>query len=178
MLEIITAELPKGYIGENYYVKLKTNCSECLELLWKIESGGALPPKLILEKNGVIFGIPERAERADLYFTVTNQKTRESTGKNLKIVIASIEPTELKIITNSVPEVIVGVPYSFTFKCSGGVPPYTWSADDLPDGLNFENGTISGTAKFSGGNSPFNVKLCDSKNNTVVHFYLINMRCQ
>ena len=177
MLEIITAELPEGYIGENYYIQLKTNCSESSELLWKIESGGALPPDLVFGEKGIISGIPERAERADLYFAVTNQNTGESTGKNFKMVVVSREPAELKIITDSVPEVMVGVPYVFKFECCGGVPPYTWSADDLPDGLNFENGTISGAAKFSGGISPLNVKLCDSKNNTTARFYLITVRC-
>lgn len=178
MLEITTKELPTGYIGEEYYVQLKTNCSKSYQLIWIIESGGALPPNLVFGKDGVISGIPEKKERADYNFVVTNQDTKESIGKVFQLVVISRKPTELKIITDSITDVKVGAAYSFQFEGSGGVPPYIWSADDLPAGLNInENGIISGTAKFSGGKSPLNVKLCDSKNNTASRFYYINVGC-
>ncbi len=177
MLKIITTELPEGYIGEEYYVQLKSNCNPTVNITWKIEAGGVLPPDLLLSKEGIIFGTPKKTELADFYFVVTNRETGESSGKNLRLTIGSRKPTELKIITDSISDVLVGVPYIFKFECSGGIPPYTWSADDLPAGLSLaENGTISGTAKFSGGTSPFTIKLSDIKNNTTSRFYLINVR--
>lgn len=177
MFEIITTSLPEGYVRKEYYTQLKTNCEDPSPLIWEIEYGGVLPKGLVLSEEGIISGIPEETSFVDYYFSVTNQKTGDSTGKVLKLVIGSDTPEELKIISDSVPDATVGVLYNFQFKCSGGVPPYTWSIDSLPAGLSFsKSGTITGIVKFSGGAAPITVKVCDSTDKSVSRFFLINVR--
>ena len=176
---IITEELPEGYIGEKYFFKLKANRSETSGLVWKIESGGALPADLSFSEDGVISGIPRRTERANYYIVVTDVATKESVGKHFRLVIDFPEPSDLQITTDSVNDAVVGIPYRFQFGCRGGTPPYTWSSDGLPIGLDFyKNGLIDGTAKFSGGLIPINVKLTDSDNNTESRLYFMNVRSQ
>ncbi len=55
----------------------------------------------------------------------------------------------IAITTQSLPDGIMGEPYSKTIEASGGVPPYTWSVEsnDLPSGLSLDGSTgeISGT---------------------------------
>ena len=53
------------------------------------------------------------------------------------------------ILTNSLPDAQVGVPYSATLLAQGGTPPIVWSviAGSLPPGLSLNGvtGVISGT---------------------------------
>lgn len=59
-------------------------------------------------------------------------------------VPASVSTTEL-------PEGMKGNPYNATVAAQDGTPPYTWSADGLPDGLTIsESGDISGTPTETG----------------------------
>jgi hypothetical protein len=65
---------------------------------------------------------------------------------------AGAAPAPLAITTTSVPDATVNSPYSFTVEATGGTPPYSWqwgidprnSIEQLPPGLSFSAGTISG----------------------------------
>ena len=58
-------------------------------------------------------------------------------------------PSTLTFITESIPQFTVGVFQEFALEASGGTPPYTFEITQgtLPQGLNFDDGTISGTAE-------------------------------
>lgn len=176
MLEILTTELPTGCIGEDYYVRLQAGGGEPSELSWEIEDGGYPPPDLSFGKDGILSGTPKRTENADYYFVVKNVKTGEAAGKRLRLTVIQGKPGSLRITTDSIPDVAAGVPYSFELGCSGGSPPYAWSADGLPGGLCFENGTIAGTAKCSGGSAPFTATVRDGNGSAASRFYLINVK--
>ena len=68
------------------------------------------------------------------------------------------------ILTQSLPNAQVGVPYSATLLAQGGTPPIVWSvvAGSLPAGLslNGSTGVISGTP-LSSGTSNFTVLALD-----------------
>jgi hypothetical protein len=58
----------------------------------------------------------------------------------------------LTVTSTTLPNGVVGSPYSATVAASGGTPPYTWSATGLPTGLsiNSSTGVISGSTSQSG----------------------------
>jgi hypothetical protein len=58
---------------------------------------------------------------------------------------------ELSILTTHLSDGVVGEAYEETMEAAGGVPPYTWQATGLPDGLNCSAaGAISGTPTEDG----------------------------
>ena len=62
--------------------------------------------------------------------------------------------TPLEITTSVLPPATSGVPYSVTLEATGGVTPYTWSAEALPTGFslsdNGSTGVLSGTPTTAG----------------------------
>jgi len=57
----------------------------------------------------------------------------------------------LEITTELLPDGAVGVPYTCTVEATGGVMPYMWGANGLPDGLIISaEGVISGTPTMEG----------------------------
>jgi hypothetical protein len=72
---------------------------------------------------------------------------------SLSAPLAGADPQPLVITTTSLPAATVDSPYSATLQATGGVAPYSWSwgadpdtkAEQLPPGLSFSAGTISGT---------------------------------
>jgi C1A family cysteine protease len=69
---------------------------------------------------------------------------------------------ELSILTTHLSDGVVGEAYEETMEAAGGVPPYTWEATGLPDGLNCSAaGAISGTPTEDG-NFTVTVNVTDS----------------
>src|SRR3984893_17981101 len=77
----------------------------------------------------------------------------------------SNQPSNLAVTTTSLPGGTVGTAYSSAVAASGGSPPYTYSAGNLPSGLSINSGTgtITGTpAQNSAGTWSATVKVTDS----------------
>ncbi|RKY15907.1 MAG: hypothetical protein DRP63_06310 [Planctomycetota bacterium] len=64
------------------------------------------------------------------------------------------QPKPLRIETKSLPDAVVGTPYSTHLKATGGSSPYTWSVTNgsLPPGLSLDSssGLVSGTPTNAG----------------------------
>ena len=64
----------------------------------------------------------------------------------------TVNPAALAITSTNPPAADVGVPYSFTFTATGGVPPYSWSLTPSVPGLTLDpaTGVLSGTPTTPG----------------------------
>jgi hypothetical protein len=105
-----------------------------------------LPDGLILSASGAISGKPTTPGSSSFTVSATDSKGLAGNG-NFGITIA---PADLIIVTPSLPDGVVGTAYSATLNATGGVPPYTWTATGLPDGVTVNGATIGGTPTTSG----------------------------
>lgn len=63
--------------------------------------------------------------------------------------VPTMSPEGLHISTRSLPKGKVGISYETTLSAEGGVEPYYWSFQDLPDGFyGDDSGTISGMPEY------------------------------
>ena len=102
-----------------------------------------------------------------------------SANANWTAALATFISAQLAITTTTLPQGVVGVPYSVTVGASGGVQPYTWSVSgSLPAGLNLSTtGVISGTPT-SAGNYSFAVQVADADGNNAVQPLEIQVNSQ
>ena len=129
--------------------------------------GGGLPPGLTLNtSNGNISGTPTDPRRFDFTLRVTDQ-TPLSDDQNLTIIINL--PAPPSITTTSLPNAIVGVPYSLQLRATGGFGALAWSitSGSLPDGLGMDGaGLISGALTTTGVPANFTVQVVDQAQRT------------
>ncbi len=120
---------------------------------WTLASG-SLPMGLSLSTAGIISGTPTHINLTGNTLTVQVRDSgspAQSATATITIRIASA----LAITTSpgSLPDAIIGVPYSFTFQSNGGITPITWTlaSGQLPAGLSLNsNGALSGTPTATG----------------------------
>ncbi|MCL2165344.1 MAG: S8 family serine peptidase [Oscillospiraceae bacterium] len=146
--EITTPSLPGGALGLSYSYTLKANSVE--PVAWTTENGN-LPNGLNLNgATGEIYGTPNST--GTFYFTVKATNSAGSDAKPLSIVVTTA-PVAPIINSASLPNGVIGVPYSQTLNASG-TAPIAWSIElgSLPNGLNLNSvtGEIYGAPSSSG----------------------------
>jgi len=159
-VNITTKSLPNGSLNNPYNATLQAT-GGTLPYTWTVSSG-ALPTGLTLSSAGAITGTPTAGGVASFTVQVTDsEKPAVSTTATLSISISPVSLTN-----TSLPNGIVGAPYSFTPNALGGVAPYTWSMPSgaLPQGLSFDptTGDITGTPTAAG-TSFFVIKVADAE---------------
>jgi putative Ig domain-containing protein len=109
---------------------------------------------------GVLSGTP--TDSGSFSFTIG---VKDSSGQSgTKIFALTINPGPLTITTTAqLPGGALGQPFSQTLTAAGGTPPYSWTANSLPDGLSLDptTGVISG-APTAGGSFSFAVTVTDN----------------
>ena len=101
-----------------------------------------MPIGLTLGANCVITGIPTTPGAYPIVVMVTDSSN--SPISTTAPVTITVNPTPKLTLTGSLPNAIVGVPYSQTLQASGGIPPYTYAitAGALPAGLTLSSSGV------------------------------------
>ena len=137
---ITTTTLNPAAVGREYSSLLEATGNPAPT--WRTASG-TLPAGLTLSADGSISGTPTRAGSFKLTVRAENAAGYAQRQFTLKSqIIPAITTTALSTAT-------VGQSYSETVRASG-TTPLTWSAEGLPEGLTFSNGSIRGKARTNG----------------------------
>jgi hypothetical protein len=121
-------------------------------------TAAGLPAWLTFTKAGYLTGTPSNAGPVTIQVTVTDSQNNTSTAP----VTFTVSPA-LSVSTVSLPVAAVNGAYSTNLGATGGVPQYTWSSTNLPNGLAISTaGVLSGTLAQAG-SYPLQVTVWDSE---------------
>lgn len=171
VLTITTAApLPGGGTGVNYSQSFAVT-GGVAPYSWSLTGDGV--PGLLLSPAGVLSGTPSSAGTFHLTVNV-----RDSGGAAAaKVFPLTITARPLAFATGGqLPDATVGAAYSAPAAATGGTPPYTWSVNGLPEGLNMNpaTGVITGTPVVPGP-ALFTVRVTDTLNASVVDVFRISI---
>jgi len=121
-------------------------------------------------ERGIISGIPEKWETVTFLLRVTGREGRSAEKEfKLEVTAAVQRITDLRIVTDSLPNAVRGELYNAELTAADGALPYIWtvSQGDLPPSLSLDSGTglISGIPEEAGKTS-FTVLVSDETSNT------------
>ena len=124
---------------------------------------GIFPNGIELKESGLISGTPKESG----HFAFIIQVTDSNNLKIEKMFIWQVKE-ELQITNQNIPIAVVDRPFNFQLEAKGGLKPYLWSIENLPDGLSYDksSGLIYGTPKNIF-NQEIYVKLEDSDSKTI-----------
>jgi hypothetical protein len=181
---IITERLPDAAIGEPYEVWLSAEGGTG-NFAWRLANDETLPAGLILDLNGYLHGsVEELPVKSDVFETDFQVEVEALMMKTedpdeirsyrqyaLRIYLDSpINPAQLppvKIVTeDKLPDAISEQAYSFSLAVIGGLPPYEWTVNPLPEGLQLSpsTGILSGVPIGSGNQLEMSVHVKDGRN--------------
>jgi hypothetical protein len=147
-LAIDTAELPAVKANIPYGALLEASGGSA-PYTWSLVAPGSLPTGLSVGPSGVISGVPFGGTGGTYNFVVQVKDAQGTTvQKGISIAYTGPEPvaTTPSVVTTSLPDAKVGETYIHVMTGTGGTPPYTWSATELPDGLSMTaTGVLHGT---------------------------------
>jgi hypothetical protein len=159
-LALVTAAVPEGVVNVPYAATVQASGG----LLPYSFSATGLPPGMTMSNNGVLSGTPTTAGTNTLNVAVTDAQGQVQT-RNYPLT----RGTTLVIATTSLPDGLIGAPYSQTLAGLGGLEPYTWTlaSGALPSGLSLDpaSGQLTGTPATVG-TSAFTVQVTDSAGRT------------
>jgi len=143
--------------------------------IWAVTSG-ALPTGLLLGTPGTVGAITgsPTASPGQYAFGVTVTDSLGAMASQAYSITVNAPPS---LTGGTLPNALVGTLYSYNIPVMAGTPPFTnWTcgncAANLPAGLSFSNGNISGTAAGTGTGS-INVSVSDAAGGTATAMYTI-----
>jgi hypothetical protein len=162
VFQVTTTSLPAGKAGEAYSAELGAT-GGASPYTWKI-SEGTLPKGLFLSAAGKITGRPKEGCNPSFTILVADGSTAQKTATRVMGLV--IEPETLAVTAERFPDGKVGRYFGEQLAAKGGVPPYTWTASALPEGLKFSSrGYLSGTPKAEA-MTEITFTVADSRNHT------------
>jgi subtilase family serine protease len=164
-LEVVSNRLPSGSVAAPYQGFLIAR-GGTPPYTWSLASGSVLPDGLFLGGQGMIEGITLSDGDHSIQVAVTDAAGAKASREIVLPVAGSLHPL---FATSSLPEGVLGTPYTATLAASGGVRPYRFTIIDTrrlplslsdqaatyvgqpPPGLTFaEDGSLSGTPTAAG----------------------------
>jgi hypothetical protein len=135
---------------------------------WSMPSG-SIPGLALDASSGVLSGTPTTA--GTYAFTI---QTGDSGGLTAtRSFDLKINAGPLKFSTSTqLPGVTLNTPVSVPIQVSGGIPPYTWTGNGLPDGLTLDSGTgiLSGIVAAAG-DFAFTIRVGDSAHTSIIDLF-------
>ena len=160
-------QLPQAFIGAAYSYTL-TALNPAGTVTWT--ANGSMPSGLNLSSSGVLSGTPTQAGNFNINFNFTDGVDTVNRGLNLNV--SALQFTNAGLLPNGQQNSA----YNVTFNATGGTAPYTYSLQNsAPSGLSLNNGTLSGTLNQGTGNFSFNVQVTDSRSNSYVKTFSIDI---
>jgi hypothetical protein len=145
VITVLTLSPPDGQVGA--YYQGFAQAMGCYPPFTWLPFSGSLPPGMMGNTNGEIFGTPATA--GTYPFTVEVVDSRgQSTNVSMSLTIVN----PLTITTTSLGGGTQSVYYSQQLQGAGGHPPYSWTwSSNTPPGLNLAtNGLLSGYPSSTG----------------------------
>ena len=166
-----SSSLPNGAVGASYSQKFGA-VGGTPPYTWSL-SGDSIPGLTFSTSQVTLSGVPTTAGTYNFTLQAADSGGLTAT-RSFSLVIA---PATLTITSaTQLPDANLGAPYSYHMAASGGVPPYTWSANGLPAGLSLDagSGLISGVINAAGALS-FTVRVIDSTQASALNLFHLNV---
>jgi hypothetical protein len=146
-LRVLSDSVHYLVLGQPFVLDLEAD-GGVVPYAWSTKNG-FLPDGLILSEEGAIEGETGAAGSFRVSIEVTDSDGKAASKRFSFIVV---EDEELAIMTDTLPEAQVGQFYTARVRSCGGVKPYVWEVESLPDWLSFDasSGSLSGTPPESG----------------------------
>jgi hypothetical protein len=167
-VQVTTATLPDATVGAAYS-QLLAATGGTGPYTWTLLGGG--PAGLTVSAGGVLGGVPTQAGS----FQVQVQ-ARDVNGATGTRAIPLTVVGALTITTQAVAEGSVGTVYSQVLAASGGLPPYTWSAQGTVPGLAVSSGGVLSGTPTQAGTFPLTLEVRDSRGTLATRQVLVTVR--
>jgi hypothetical protein len=138
-------ELPDAFVDRFYSYQFQAfdNGAE-IAGIWSAVAA-TVPPGMAVNGAGLLSGTPTTAGVYDINLRLSNGV--QTVGRNVRFRIFQVQIST----PGGLPDATQNVPYSTTIEAVGGSGGYTFTVEDLPEGLDLApDGALSGTITFSG----------------------------
>jgi hypothetical protein len=147
---VATSSVPAALAGQPYQLTLAVKGGDGT-YDWQLVAG-QLPAGLVLRRDGTIEGTPGELQTSGFSVQVTDGSGRASEARELSLSVrttgsAAVERVPPRIVSTVMllDDAVAGQSYEHTFAAESGTPPYRWSSESLPDGLQLTpDGTLAG----------------------------------